>query len=57
MYTYILYIFFWFLIYKGFLRNVVSGEHFRFVSMWMARTAYIAAILVMFIFVSWKENK
>ncbi|CAD5112308.1 DgyrCDS1534 [Dimorphilus gyrociliatus] len=35
---------------KGFLRNVVSGEHFRFVSMWMARTAYLAAILVMFIF-------
>ncbi|CAL1686476.1 unnamed protein product [Lasius platythorax] len=23
---------------KGFLRNVVTGEHYRFVSMWMART-------------------
>ncbi|EHH29409.1 hypothetical protein EGK_09829, partial [Macaca mulatta] len=26
---------------KGFLRNVVSGEHYRFVSMWMARTSYL----------------
>ncbi|XP_061834283.2 membralin isoform X1 [Nerophis lumbriciformis] len=35
---------------KGFLRNVVSGEHYRFVSMWMARTAYLAAFVIMVIF-------
>ncbi|XP_019620505.1 PREDICTED: membralin-like isoform X2 [Branchiostoma belcheri] len=35
---------------KGYLRNVVSGEHYRFVSMWMARTSYIAAAFVMFMF-------
>ncbi|CAH1244140.1 TMEM259 [Branchiostoma lanceolatum] len=34
----------------GYLRNVVSGEHYRFVSMWMARTSYIAAAFVMFMF-------
>uniref|UniRef100_A0A3Q2R4M7 Transmembrane protein 259 n=1 Tax=Fundulus heteroclitus TaxID=8078 RepID=A0A3Q2R4M7_FUNHE len=37
---------------KGFLRNVVSGEHYRFVSMWMARTSYVAAFVIMVIFVS-----
>lgn len=36
----------------GFLRNVVSGEHYRFVSMWMARTSYLAAFVIMVIFVS-----
>ncbi|XP_024307541.1 membralin isoform X7 [Homo sapiens] len=35
---------------KGFLRNVVSGEHYRFVSMWMARTSYLAAFAIMVIF-------
>ncbi|XP_077463462.1 membralin [Stigmatopora argus] len=35
---------------KGFLRNVVTGEHYRFVSMWMARTAYLAAFVIMVIF-------
>ncbi|XP_029469283.1 membralin isoform X2 [Rhinatrema bivittatum] len=35
---------------KGFLRNVVSGEHYRFVSMWMARTSYLAAFIIMVIF-------
>lgn len=39
----------WF--YAGFLRNVVSGEHYRFVSMWMARTSYLAAFVIMVIFV------
>lgn len=39
----------------GFLRNVVSGEHYRFVSMWMARTSYLAAFVIMVIFVSWQE--
>ncbi|XP_060797657.1 membralin isoform X2 [Neoarius graeffei] len=35
---------------KGFLRNVVSGEHYRFVSMWMARTSYLAAFVIMVVF-------
>ncbi|KAF6097756.1 transmembrane protein 259 [Phyllostomus discolor] len=35
---------------KGFLRNVVSGEHYRFVSMWMARASYLAAFVIMVIF-------
>ncbi|XP_053996983.1 membralin [Hylaeus anthracinus] len=35
---------------KGFLRNVVTGEHYRFVSMWMARTSYLAAFCIMLIF-------
>lgn len=39
----------WF--FAGFLRNVVSGEHYRFVSMWMARTSYLAAFVIMVIFV------
>ena len=33
-------------------RNVVTGEHYRFVSMWMARTSYIAAFFIMLVFVS-----
>lgn len=35
---------------KGYLRNVVTGEHYRFVSMWMARSSYIAAFFIMIIF-------
>ncbi|KAM7447094.1 hypothetical protein ABFA07_004733 [Porites harrisoni] len=35
---------------KGYLRNVVTGDHFRFVSMWMARTSYLVALVLMFIF-------
>ncbi|CAH1772784.1 unnamed protein product [Owenia fusiformis] len=35
---------------KGFLRNVVTGEHYRFVSMWMARSSYLAAAFIMVIF-------
>ena len=38
--------------YSGYLRNVVTGDHFRFVSMWMARTSYLVALVLMFIFVS-----
>ena len=37
---------------KGYLRNVVTGEHYRFVSMWMARSSYLAAAFIMIIFVS-----
>ena len=33
-------------------RNVVTGEHYRFVNMWMARTSYIASAFAMVIFVS-----
>ena len=36
---------------KGFVRNAVTGEHFRFVSSWMARSSYIAALLIMILFV------
>ncbi|ODM98515.1 Membralin [Orchesella cincta] len=35
---------------KGYLRNVVTGEQFRFVPMWMARTSYIPAMLIMLVF-------
>lgn len=34
---------------------MVSGEHYRFVSMWMARTSYLAAFVIMVIFVSHRE--
>ena len=36
----------------GYLRNVVTGEHYRFVSMWMARSSYLAAAFIMLVFVS-----
>ena len=39
-------------VFTGYLRNVVTGDHFRFVSMWMARTSYLVALVLMFIFVS-----
>uniref|UniRef100_A0A5S6QD02 Membralin n=1 Tax=Trichuris muris TaxID=70415 RepID=A0A5S6QD02_TRIMR len=32
---------------KGFLRNLVTGEQYRFVTMWMSRTSYITAFLTM----------
>lgn len=35
---------------QGYLRNVVTGEHYRFVNMWMARTSYIASAFAMVIF-------
>uniref|UniRef100_A0A8D8Y3K3 Membralin n=1 Tax=Cacopsylla melanoneura TaxID=428564 RepID=A0A8D8Y3K3_9HEMI len=37
---------------KGYLRNVVTGEHYRFVSMWMGRGSYVIAFLIMLVFVS-----
>ena len=40
------------LIVLGYMRNVVTGEHYRFISMWMARSAYIPAIFIMMVFVS-----
>lgn len=31
---------------------MVTGEHYRFVNMWMARTTYLAAFFIMLVFVS-----
>ena len=36
---------------KGYLRNVVSGAHYHFVSRWTSSTSYISAFFVMMIFV------
>jgi len=37
---------------KGYLRNVITGEHYRFVSMWWAAwSSYPAAFSVMLLFV------
>ncbi|XP_048517943.1 membralin [Dendroctonus ponderosae] len=35
---------------KGYLKNVVTGENYRFVNLWMAKTAYIPAVMCMLIF-------
>ncbi|XP_067928425.1 membralin-like [Watersipora subatra] len=35
---------------KGYFRNVVTNEHYRFVSIWMERSSYVAALFVMIIF-------
>lgn len=40
--------------YSGYLRNLITGEHYRFVSSWMARSSYIVAFILMFTFVSIK---
>ena len=40
------------MMYTGYLRNVVTGEHYRFVSMWMAKSSYLAAAFIMIVFVS-----
>lgn len=38
---------------KGYLRNVITGEHYRFVSMWwMQRGSYLASFFIMVLFVS-----
>ncbi|VEL44165.1 unnamed protein product [Protopolystoma xenopodis] len=37
---------------KGYMRNVVTGEHYRFVNITMSRSSYLAAAFIMFIFVS-----
>lgn len=37
---------------KGYLRNVITGEHYRFVSMWwMQRGSYLASFFIMILFV------
>lgn len=35
---------------RGYVRNVVTGEHFRFVNVWMARTSYLASAFIMIMF-------
>lgn len=36
---------------KGYLRNVITGEHYRFVSMWwMQRGSYLASFFIMILF-------
>ncbi|XP_028029625.1 membralin [Bombyx mandarina] len=35
---------------KGYLRNVITGEHYRFVSMLTARSSYVAAFFIMLVF-------
>lgn len=41
---------------KGYLRNVITGEHYRFVSMWwMQRGSYLASLFIMILFVSLKS--
>ena len=37
-------------------RNVVTGAHYHFVSRWTSSTAYIAASLVMMVFVSTRAS-
>lgn len=38
---------------KGYLRNIITGEHYRFVSIWWAPwSSYPAAFCVMLLFVS-----
>lgn len=35
---------------KGYLRNAMTGEHYRFVSLWLAGSSYVGAALVMLVF-------
>lgn len=35
----------------------MTGEHYRFVNMWMARTSYIASAFAMVIFVSLNPSR
>ena len=41
---------------KGYLRNVVTGAQYHFVSRWSSSTSYLAAALVMMVFVSINTN-
>lgn len=41
---------------KGYLRNVVTGDHYRFLSSWwVPRRSFVAALFVMILFVSWND--
>ncbi|PAA73368.1 hypothetical protein BOX15_Mlig016888g2 [Macrostomum lignano] len=35
---------------KGFVRNVVTGDQFRFVNVWMSRSSYLPSAFIMIIF-------
>lgn len=35
---------------RGYVRNVATGEHFRFVNVWMTRASYISAGFIMIMF-------
>lgn len=35
---------------RGYVRNVITGEHYRFVNVWMTRASYLAAAFIMVIF-------
>ncbi len=35
----------------GFLRNVITGEHYRFLNIWVTRGSFIAAFFIMLVFV------
>ena len=35
---------------RGYVRNVATGEHFRFVNVWMTRASYLAAGFIMIVF-------
>jgi len=35
---------------RGYMKNVVSGEHYKFVTIWMGRTSYIISLMLMFAF-------
>ncbi|CAG2106615.1 unnamed protein product, partial [Medioppia subpectinata] len=35
---------------RGYVRNVITGEHYRFVNIWMTRASYIAAAFIMLVF-------
>ena len=37
---------------KGFLRNVVTGEHYRFIDMWLNKLNYVFSFILMIILVS-----
>jgi len=34
----------------GYMRNVVTGDHYQFVSIWMGRVSYLVALTLMFMF-------
>lgn len=37
---------------KGFLRDMITGETYRFVGVWSTRGSYVVAFIMMFVFVS-----
>lgn len=35
---------------RGYVRNVISGDHYRFVNLWTSRSSYFAAFFIMLVF-------